>query len=97
MHKSPDMLIMMFFYFFKQKTAYDMRISDWRSDVCSSDLVMAHRRGPDCAPFERAMAAVTGSSRRTRARAADPRSGQRSEESRVGKEGVCTCRCRWST
>src|SRR3546814_10447112 len=26
------------FFFFKQKTAYDVRISDWRSDVCSSDL-----------------------------------------------------------
>src|SRR3546814_7202399 len=26
------------FFFFKQKTAYEMRISDWRSDVCSSDL-----------------------------------------------------------
>src|SRR3546814_4279527 len=30
------------FFFFKQKTAYDVRISDWRSDVCSSDLVLAH-------------------------------------------------------
>src|SRR3546814_6366586 len=29
-----------FFFFFKQKTAYEMRISDWSSDVCSSDLVM---------------------------------------------------------
>src|SRR3546814_3363743 len=28
----------MYFFFFKQKTAYDMRISDWSSDVCSSDL-----------------------------------------------------------
>src|SRR3546814_18458032 len=31
-----------FFFFFKQKTAYEMRISDWSSDVCSSDL---QRRG----------------------------------------------------
>src|SRR3546814_1213883 len=31
-------------FFFKQKTAYEMRISDWSSDVCSSDL--APRRGP---------------------------------------------------
>src|SRR3546814_8231008 len=30
---------MYFFFFFKQKTAYEMRISDWSSDVCSSDLV----------------------------------------------------------
>src|SRR3546814_10395157 len=32
----------MMFFFFKQKTAYEMRISDWSSDVCSSDL----NRGP---------------------------------------------------
>src|SRR3546814_5628268 len=38
---------MSFFYlfFFKQKTAYEMRISDWSSDVCSSDL-RSHRHGP---------------------------------------------------
>src|SRR3546814_2522443 len=30
-----------FFFFFKQKTAYEMRISDWSSDVCSSDLLVA--------------------------------------------------------
>src|SRR3546814_8200487 len=29
-----------FFFFFKQKTAYEMRISDWSSDVCSSDLMV---------------------------------------------------------
>src|SRR3546814_3100396 len=29
---------LMLFFFFKQKTAYEMRISDWSSDVCSSDL-----------------------------------------------------------
>src|SRR3546814_1504750 len=31
-------MCLMFFFFFKQKTAYEMRISDWSSDVCSSDL-----------------------------------------------------------
>src|SRR3546814_2804262 len=31
-----------FFFFFKQKTAYEMRISDWSSDVCSSDLVASN-------------------------------------------------------
>src|SRR3546814_7565456 len=30
------------FFFFKQKTAYEMRISDWSSDVCSSDLVLSY-------------------------------------------------------
>src|SRR3546814_5797497 len=32
------LLVFCFFFFFKQKTAYEMRISDWSSDVCSSDL-----------------------------------------------------------
>src|SRR3546814_4690876 len=36
------------FFFFKQKTAYEMRISDWSSDVCSSDLLIATSN-----PFER--------------------------------------------
>src|SRR3546814_2087762 len=31
--------IPLMFFFFKQKTAYEMRISDWSSDVCSSDLI----------------------------------------------------------
>src|SRR3546814_2064384 len=30
----------MYFFFFKQKTAYELRISDWSSDVCSSDLTV---------------------------------------------------------
>src|SRR3546814_6665559 len=34
---------MCFVFFFKQKTAYEMRISDWSSDVCSSDLILEHR------------------------------------------------------
>src|SRR3546814_19959104 len=33
------------FFFFKQKTAYEMRISDWSSDVCSSDLLRYPLRG----------------------------------------------------
>src|SRR3546814_3531209 len=31
-------VIIIFFFFFKHKTAYELRISDWSSDVCSSDL-----------------------------------------------------------
>src|SRR3546814_3848240 len=34
-------LVVLCFFFFKQKTAYEMRISDWSSDVCSSDLCLA--------------------------------------------------------
>src|SRR3546814_1346956 len=36
---------MFFFFFFKQKTAYEMRISDWSSDVCSSDLLVIEEFG----------------------------------------------------
>src|SRR3546814_2802640 len=36
-------IFMFYFFFFKQKTAYEMRISDWSSDVCSSDLPSASR------------------------------------------------------
>src|SRR3546814_9944774 len=32
-------LVSIYFFVFKQKTAYEMRISDWSSDVCSSDLI----------------------------------------------------------
>src|SRR3546814_1926642 len=39
------------FFFFKQKTAYEMRISDWSSDVCSSDLLRGPPR-PSGAPAE---------------------------------------------
>src|SRR3546814_11811341 len=38
-------LRILLFFFFKQKTAYEMRISDWSSDVCSSDLDDAERGG----------------------------------------------------
>src|SRR3546814_14370739 len=55
------MFMFILFFFFKQKTAYEMRISDWSSDVCSSDLISAaatpfragwrsHRHGP-AGPF----------------------------------------------
>src|SRR3546814_20796200 len=36
------MCLLFVFFFFKQKTAYEMRISDWSSDVCSSDLQHLH-------------------------------------------------------
>src|SRR3546814_5546686 len=46
---------MCFFFFIKQKTAYEMRISDWSSDVCSSDLLGPRRSSaipsPVCAPL----------------------------------------------
>src|SRR3546814_4878632 len=91
------------FFFFKQKTAYEMRISDWSSDVCSSDLfnpvaqakfVHTVSAGYVCASvFVLGVSAWyllqgkwTNIARRS----------MRSEERRVGKECVSTCRSRWS-
>src|SRR3546814_11108695 len=47
------MVVSVFLFFFKQKTAYEMRISDWSSDVCSSDLAGFRLNAPDVrtAPF----------------------------------------------
>src|SRR3546814_4858418 len=53
-------MICLSFFFFKQKTAYEMRISDWSSDVCSSDLAALENpdeAGADAALFLHAMAA----------------------------------------
>src|SRR3546814_2171095 len=48
------------FFFFKQKTAYDVRISDWSSDVCSSDLFPEDLSGAQqvILPLDQAMPAV---------------------------------------
>src|SRR3546814_9204028 len=101
----------MFLFFFKQKTAYDMRISDWSSDVCSSDLGRGDLpaiREPglaDLCPDLRAAiglrgvhADLPGNHPRYPARGARlyPRAVARSEERRVGKECVSTCRSRCS-
>src|SRR3546814_9704600 len=90
-----------YIFFFKQKTAYEMRISDWSSDVCSSDLTAGKRlQEPDVRDWR-------GEFNVTHPFAADLRHSDfntalfahdalRSEERRVGKECVSTCRSRWS-
>src|SRR3546814_3133237 len=87
-------------FFFKQKTAYEMRISDWSSDVCSSDLVAVARRRFGAAGGGR-HTDRHGEKRRfgppgPAQEKHDDRQKQRSEERRVGKECVSTCRSRWS-
>src|SRR3546814_1576664 len=77
------------FFFYKQKTAYEMRISDWSSDVCSSDL-----RTPGALAFEGAC--ILFPVNRALASGRDRPATIRSEERRVGKECVGTCRSRWS-
>src|SRR3546814_2795486 len=81
------------FFFFKQKTAYEMRISDWSSDVCSSDLCLLARSASD-ASQQAADAVFIGERLMPVAWAVQV--AQRSEERRVGKECVSTCRSRWS-
>src|SRR3546814_4081769 len=94
------------FLFFKQKTAYEMRISDWSSDVCSSDLRRTRRSSAKGALLELALVqwAMTEASKRgftptitpDLVRAPYMVRPSRSEERRVGKECVSTCRSRWS-
>src|SRR3546814_9072926 len=94
-----------FFFFFKQKTAYDMRISDWSSDVCSSDLLAL---GHLAYPHWRQGAVLQDGQVREQVEVLEHHAdftadrfdllevvGQfRSEERRVGKECVSTCRSR---
>src|SRR3546814_5656741 len=106
--------MLLLFFFFKQKTAYEMRISDWSSDVCSSDLfpdghdIDAQKLFADLAVRERGIAAAEPEQFVMRAALDDAPlverqnavaladCGERSEERRVGKECVSTCRSRWS-
>src|SRR3546814_12676613 len=95
----------MIFFFFKQKTAYEMRISDWSSDVCSSDLHVAFPHRVETAlPFAPGQIPIPDPGKdqhperqilQSGTVAFDHRFG-RSEERRVGKECVSTCRSRWS-
>src|SRR3546814_7657864 len=96
------------FFFFKQKTAYEMRISDVSSDVCSSDLPSSadparsglgrrrrgsrSRRTPRPRRASEHPALCAVAGRRRRCEGP----GLRSEERRVGKECVRTCSSRWS-
>src|SRR3546814_7865411 len=90
-------LCSLFFFFFKQKTAYEMRISDWSSDVCSSDL---EREEPRHGVFGRhVVARIKHHQEADGCHENGEHPGEadhRSEERRVGKECVSTCRSRWS-
>src|SRR3546814_3515248 len=94
---------MLLFFFFKQKTAYEMRISDWSSDVCSSDLLDGRYEGrllsqlalPELVELLQDYAIADQQSASVLEAYLD-RTRPRSEERRVGKECVRTCRSRWS-
>src|SRR3546814_15000959 len=115
----------MFLFLFKHKTAYEMRISDWSSDVCSSDLgddivepvarrlaaaardrevldvvrklvahPCLHGVGAGGGTFNDAIAGAVDVVDVVAREAGEGR--RRSEERRVGKECVSSCRFRWS-
>src|SRR3546814_4226040 len=84
------------FFFFKQKTAYEMRISDWSSDVCSSDLPQNDRRQGALDLWRRSRDPEGHHRKRPGSRRMMYLTAGRSEERRVGKECVSTCRSRWS-
>src|SRR3546814_2278148 len=92
------------FFFFKQKTAYEMRISDWSSDVCSSDLVLQPVPPGGVVEGDDRDGAVVGGETPRQVAPGDgagdgvpsPIAPARSEERRVGKACVSTCRSRWS-
>src|SRR3546814_6196511 len=96
-------------FFFKQKTAYEMRISDWSSDVCSSDLRVSPPNIAGPAPLQDKTGPALTRSKMMRLSFIDlgklsiskanmryAKKAPRSEERRVGKECVSTCRSRWS-
>src|SRR3546814_1841141 len=94
------------FFFFKQKTAYEMRISDWSSDVCSSDLALSvSRQGcdrVDKTALRKGRKERKGERKEQQSLDVGSTASRfeptynRSEERRVGKECVSTCRSRWS-
>src|SRR3546814_10402284 len=89
------------FLFFKQKTAYEMRISDWSSDVCSSDLpcvirIIRRNLGDEDCSHRAGGKGKAGYHRRGRSSPRPQRNPASSEERRVGKACVSPCRSRWS-
>src|SRR3546814_7725664 len=94
------------FFFFKQKPAYEMRISDWSSDVCSSDLMAVLEYKPNDQLHSMLDLYYSHFNQDEIMRGLmwdqSPWTGNnvfvtgRSEERRVGQECVSTCRSRWS-
>src|SRR3546814_3129389 len=98
-------------FFFKQKTAYELRISDWSSDVCSSDLDVKVILTESASSFVSPLTLATLSKNPVLSSFTAENDNSiswnnhvelglwadlRSEERRVGKECVSTCRPRWS-
>src|SRR3546814_7530846 len=79
------------FFFFKQKTAYEMRISDWSSDVCSSDLAGAGRPRHALRPVGaesalKRLRQLDGLSRRARTAGQDDRGARQERRHHRGRQ-----------
>src|SRR3546814_7568519 len=91
MHVRSEIRFCLQVCFFKQKTSYEMRISDWSSDVCSSDLtttLLSYALAGFGIVTTLSTLGVSWDKLQWLV--------ARSEERRVGKECVSTCRSRWS-
>src|SRR3546814_5857423 len=94
--------MLLFVFFFKQKTAYEMRISDWSTDVCSSDLARRARHdlqagGQGIFRFRQLhVRAAAAEQAHEELLEEGVHRLERSEARRVGIECVSTCRSRWS-
>src|SRR3546814_2684143 len=86
------------FFFFKQKTAYEMRISDWSSDVCSSDLlplaeVLAYYKDPAASVLQRRLQLTLDALDRSRLPADEPLEGAIDRLATVARQiGRASCR-----
>src|SRR3546814_7192753 len=72
-------LYLIIFFFFKQKTAYERRISDWSSDVCSSDLPRTEDPGTTRGPWSPPQAP-------SRPRRLPPPAGRRTVDQQAGRD-----------
>src|SRR3546814_4089674 len=99
-------MLLFVIFFFKQKTAYEMRISDWSSDVCSSDLSIWRLEQHFAIRVNLRNMRLLGTVENFTIGPYNPHTEigmtdkntvkRRSEERRVGKECVSTCSSRWS-
>src|SRR3546814_12323726 len=94
---------LIFVVFFKQKTAYEMRISDWSSDVCSSDLATRYWLGGRAGTAIREKELVAGTITRGRGARRSPCQCRRGASLPPGSGRLCHprqrewcgCQCRW--
>src|SRR5438046_10491560 len=90
------LLFLLFIFFFSSRRRHTRLVSDWSSDVCSSDLIFVRDTcigvPNGCSPSTSKVSVADDGSQSNAPACCPSISADRSEERRVGKE----CRCRWS-